>query len=338
MEKTRRLLLSDIHLGGPRAWFQRSAHEANLLAFLAYAAAQPDVKDLVLLGDLFDTWMFPMSEAPLRAPEIAARHAPVIQAIQACRGAVENIFFVPGNHDFNVGQADLDGAFGPGVVTWIPRYTGGLLYAEHGSRFAMFNATDRLHDPAGGYPLGYFITRLLASTDKAYDRPGSILGYVDDLLEAASTTRTLASSVLEALAELAGKGPDDTFQMPDGRRPLSVREVQAKYAPLFDRWVEKFGFRYAMKAIHGEMGSLGWFADRLCEKNGYRVVVLGHTHDAELDHDVIELSGKRVYANAGYWCSKAPTFVEVDKRDGRFAVRLHSMKDGAPYEMKAFVV
>jgi hypothetical protein len=209
------------------------------------------------------------------------------------------VFHVDGNHDMHVGQADRDAVFGTGVATWIPQYDAGLLYAEHGSRFAMFNARDELHDPTDGFPLGYFITRILASSDKEYDRPGSVIRYVDDLLEAAITTSTLAESVIEALAELTGKHSSDTFEMPGARQKLTIAQVQKKYAPLFQRWSEKFGPRYAMQAIMGEMGSLGWFADRLCKQNGYRIVVLGHTHASEVDEDSLLLSQSRVYANAG---------------------------------------
>lgn len=101
------------------------------------------------------------------------------------------MFYVDGNHDMHVGQADRDAVFGPGVATWIPQYDAGLLYAEHGSRFVMFNARDELHDPTHGFPLGYFITRILASSDEEYDQPGSVIRYVDDLLEAAIATSSL---------------------------------------------------------------------------------------------------------------------------------------------------
>lgn len=348
MAKTRRFFISDVHLGGDanKAWFQPDLHEAPLLAFFDHIAKQEDVKDLVLLGDFFDTWMFPMdAQLPKTLAEvITARHPTIIEAVKSARKAVENVFYVNGNHDMHVTQEDLNAVFGADVATWIPRYNAGLLYAEHGSRFTMFNAPDKMHDPLDGLPLGYFITRMLASTNEEYDRPGSVIKYIDDLLEAAFTPTTVAQSVIEAIAELAGKKPHDTFTMPNRRPTITIADVQRRYAPLFQRWIEKFGQRYAIQAVMGELGSLGWFADRLCEKQGYKVVVFGHTHGSELDKDSFLIKGNRAYANAGYWCPKPDrkddraTFVEVDKVGGKFSVQLWSYKGGKPNKEKIVVV
>ena len=67
------------------------------------------------------------------------------------------------------------------------------------------------------------------------------------------------------------------------------------------------------------------FGDRLCEKKGYKVAILGHTHESELDKDWF-LVKDRGYANAGYWCTKKPTYVEVDKRKKEFHVALKTLK------------
>ena len=79
-------------------------------------------------------------------------------------------------------------------VQWIQQYHGGLLHAEHGNRFAMFNARDRINDPVGGLPLGYFVSRILAGRSD-YESPAAIATYVDDLLESVFTTTTIAESL-----------------------------------------------------------------------------------------------------------------------------------------------
>jgi UDP-2,3-diacylglucosamine pyrophosphatase LpxH len=332
-DKTRRFFISDIHLGGEKAWHKISKHQGNLLAFLKWLRAQPDIKDIVLLGDSFDTWMYPMNDRPESIVEIGRRHSEVIQAIARCSatngGSAENIFCVSGNHDMHLAQGDLDTLFGDGVVQHVPCYNAGLLYGEHGHRFGMFNAPDKLHDPQDGLPLGYFITRMVASSGLHYDSPGAALGCVDDLLEAAFTTQAIAASVIEALMERFGMRPDAEFVMPYGRRSVTIGEVQKKYAPLYTRWVEKFGHYYALQAIRGEGGSLGWFADRLSNKLGLRVVVLGHTHRGLVEEDTCVVKN-RIYANAGYWCDdRKQSFVEIDKQPkGRFAVKLWSVAAG----------
>jgi len=98
----------------------------------------------------------------------------------------------------------------------VKEYRSAGLYASHGHNHAMFNAHDQMHDPGRGLPLGYFISRMLAG-DETYTKPGSILSFVDDLLEAAFTTQTISESVIEALMEHTGKAPADGFKMPSGR-------------------------------------------------------------------------------------------------------------------------
>ena len=345
MGNPRRFFMSDVHLGGPKAWFKPDQHKANMLACLRWitkeAADLKNVKDLVLLGDLFDTWMFPMDEPPLELDAIANLHPEIIAAIRGCSEVLNsiggNVFYVNGNHDMHVTQAELDRVFHPGVVRWIPRYQGGLLYAEHGSRFAMFNAPDYLHDTASGLPVGYFVTRMLASGNNTYDSPRAIYGYVDEILKAIFTTETVAECLVEAIMEVAGRKPDDVFKMAGGRRDLTIADVRTKYAKLYQKWNSKFGPQYTLNAIRADVGSLGWFADELCRSQGFKVVVLGHTHDEELDKESLFLKGSRGYANSGYWCCAAPSLVEVEKNPKCFMVRLHDWRNGEkakPREME----
>lgn len=344
MAKTRRLFLSDVHLGGDEraSWFQKDRHEARLVAFLEWVAAQTDVKDLVLLGDLFDEWMWPMDQKPQALTTvIPQRHPAVLSAVKAAKAAVENVFYVNGNHDLGVSQTELDALFGAGVVKWITQYNAGLLYAEHGSRFGLFNARDRMHDPTQGLPLGYFITRLLAGTEVAYTSPGALLSFVDDLLEAMFTTQTLASSVIEAVAEVTGRGDDATVVMPGNRPPISVAQIKARYAPLVQRWVERFGPGYAINAIRAEGDGLAWFAKRLHKQQGFRVVVLGHTHHEHHDvftdgllglHPAAD-AGTFAYLNSGYFCPSGngrATVAEVDKRDDGYTARVLDLTNGVP--------
>ena len=326
MTATKRIFISDVHIGmrSKKDWF-REKHEPALVKFLKWVARQGNtIKDLILLGDLFELWMVPVDALPPTIEDVLKmkENREILKALRKCVAALENVFYVNGNHDMGVVGKDLDVLSTNGkTVRHVPAYQAGLLYAEHGSRFAMFNARDKLHDPKDGLPLGYFVTRIMATSKEKYDKPGSIASYIDDALEAAYTTQTLAQSVIEALMELANLLPDSEIVMPHPRRSLTIREVQGKYAPLWNRWVEKFGYRYAINAIQGELGHLGWFGDRLCKKYGYRVVVMGHTHDAEMDKDWF-MTRDRVYANAGHWCCRAPTYVEVNKQKDKYVVSL----------------
>lgn len=70
------------------------------------------------------------------------------------------------------------------------------------------------------------------------------------------------------------------------------------------------------------MGSLGWFADRICKKKDFKVVIMGHTHDSEFDKDTPLFGKDRIYANSGYWCGETSHFVLVDKLNSSFEVSL----------------
>jgi len=344
MAKTARVFLSDVHLGTGRSydWFQPSRHRAKLLAVLDYAIEHHTrIKDLVLLGDIFDTWLCPIEQPPHTIADILAANPEIVAKLRVCVEKLDNVFYINGNHDMSVTQQDL-APLGVGArkVQRIPAYQAGLLYAEHGHRFAMFNAADRLHDPTHALPIGYFVTRVLCGHSD-YNKPGAIVRYIDDLLESACTTQTITSSVLEALMELTGHCDDDVVHMPFGRQKWTLGAVKRRYASVFDRWVEKFGHRYAIRSVLGELNALGWFADRLATSRGYRVVVLGHSHQAKMDKDQWFVADDRIYANAGYMCPSGDddtNFIEVDKSPQGLVVNLMRADDNAVSTVKTLRV
>ena len=71
MSATRRIFISDVHIGlrGQAKWLKRqwfqNRHVNNLVCLLDEIATQGDsIKDLVLLGDFFETWMAPVDIVP----------------------------------------------------------------------------------------------------------------------------------------------------------------------------------------------------------------------------------------------------------------------------------
>lgn len=325
-------VLSDIHLGSglDSDWYKKSVHEDELLKlldFIAERGGQDDTRvELVLAGDVFDTWLCPMDETPPTIKQIIEHNTNIIDKLKDVLRSVD-VFYMNGNHDMHVTAEDLSSiAVGNKSIRYINEYRSGLMKVEHGHRYAMFNARDKLNDPQHGLPIGYFITRLLAG-DESYDGPGAIASYVDDLLEAAFTTQTISSSVIEALTEHVGKSSNDAFKMPFGRKEVTIAEVKKRYAKLFDLWVDKFGYLYAINSIRAEMGSLNWFADRLARKHDYNVVIMGHTHGGKIDEDRILFDRNRVYANAGYWATKKPSYIHVNKDNGNYAVTLFEKQD-----------
>ena len=82
----KRIIISDIHLGDDarysdpeperRARFIPSEHRERLLNFLnkQVIAQKENVKDLVLLGDVFDTWVCPFDALPPTYDSIFSSH------------------------------------------------------------------------------------------------------------------------------------------------------------------------------------------------------------------------------------------------------------------------
>lgn len=320
-------VLSDIHLGTGQEWdwYQKKQHEKELIDTLEYITQKPNPEniELVLAGDVFDTWLCPMDERPPSIAQILEHNKDVVDELKRCVSSLGGVFYINGNHDMHVTQNDLNCInCGDKSIQCISEYRAGLLKVEHGHKYAMFNAKDKLNDGMHGLPIGYFITRMLAGNED-YDKPGAIARYIDDLLEAAITTQTISSSVIEALMEHTGKRPDDEFIMPFGRRNMSINEIKDKYANLFTRWVEKYGYWYAINSIRAELGNLGWFADRLARRHDYRVVVMGHTHDSGIDEDRVLVNEDRIYANSGFWATDKPSYVHIEKAQRQYTVSLY---------------
>ena len=70
--RTKRIFISDIHIGTNEiwSWFKNQEHQRRLLSFLKWIKEQEDVKDLVLLGDIFDTWVHPYNMEPIDIKDI----------------------------------------------------------------------------------------------------------------------------------------------------------------------------------------------------------------------------------------------------------------------------
>lgn len=330
-ETTKRIFVSDVHLGrgAPTDWF-KPAHTSKFQSALQHVLANSDtIKDLVLLGDIFDTWIVPVREKPDPVDVIATRHPEIIDVLKQCGDKLSNVFYLNGNHDMGVEQSDLDAIFGAGKIQHIPRYHAGMLYAEHGNAYALFNAPDPVADPADSLPLGYYISRIVAGHED-YETPGAVLAYIDDIIETMVTPETVPQGVLQALMERYGYRDSDEVVMPGARPNVTLGDVKKRYSTLLVRWIQRYGHIYTFDSIRSELNSLGWAADRLCKDNGYRVVVFGHTHHASEDLDRWLVAKERLYVNSGYFCTDDPSLVEVDKDGDKLIVKLLAVQaDGS---------
>jgi len=263
-----------------------------------------DIKDIVLLGDIFNSWVWPADQAPPDYDRIFESNPLVLQKLLEIMASGINLFFLHGNHDFDLSSDKVQAAV-PGIQP-VTCYRSGLIFAEHGHQYDIYNKPDYFCDPAFGRPIGYFITRLMTSAGQVQFNLLDLPGVIDDILEAALTSQTIFASIIEALAERAGMTGDDEVLLPGDKR-ISINQLKDRYQKLGEVYnlSELISDLYERRYLHGP-------ADRLCQQHDYHVVVFGHTHNALIDKDFF-LVKDRIYANTGCFCKDKAYCVEIDK-------------------------
>jgi len=360
MEK-KRVYISDIHMNAgkgfeaanekhPYEWL-RPDETGRFAEFLRFLNDPDSVQEIIIIGDLMDNWVYPVDMVPPSLESIVK--APVNRGIvQALKKLSKNekitVLYLPGNHDMGVTKELIDQNF-PGMIfggtaLYNSVYRSSRLRAEHGSAHAMFNAPDPINSPGTRIPLGYFISRVVATRSRdTGSGERHYWKYADDLLETLGPQR-LASSIFEAVLEEACLNADTPIRMPkrNGKADaVTAGQVKEKYARLYDQWQETYGAGEAFKAMMAEIGFLGNLADRLCKKSDTNVVIFGHSHDWKLDKDKWFV-GDRIYANCGTWCddNKPCTWVESqkDREERRHIIRVMEWNNGTPTQLDVATV
>jgi UDP-2,3-diacylglucosamine pyrophosphatase LpxH len=356
MEK-RRIYISDIHMNAgkgfktdkdkhPYEWLGPA--EANRFAdFLNFLNDSDTIREVIIIGDLMDDWVYPVDVVPPSLDSIvkAPINKKIVQALKKmCKNKNIGVLYLPGNHDMGVNlkliQRNFPGMIFGGSALYNSVYRTSRLRAEHGSAYAMFNAPDPINSPGTRLPLGYFISRVIATkTRDTGDEKRHYWSYADELLETLGPQK-LAASVFKAVLEEACLNDKTAIRMPkrNGKgESVTAIQVIEKYAALYDQWQETYGAGEAFKAMMAEIGFLGNLADRLCKKKDTNVVIFGHSHDWKLDKDKLFVDD-RIYANCGTWSddSKKCTWVESqkDRKTRRHFVRVMDWNNGQPKELK----
>lgn len=178
------VVISDLHLGVNDAFTECKKNRQALVDFLNQIKNSPNVKELVIAGDLFDGWFLPMDYVMPQSPSIfwdsvAANNKTVVEAFNAIikTGNIK-VTYAPGNHDILLTQADVNRIF-PGInqardnVQGLGKYITGAnseIVIEHGHRYNFFCAPDQIsnrditNNNSSILPPGYFFTRIATSS------------------------------------------------------------------------------------------------------------------------------------------------------------------------------
>jgi UDP-2,3-diacylglucosamine pyrophosphatase LpxH len=339
MSKTKRLFISDIHLSSKEiyenypdiSWFKPNKHKQRLLNFIdnSIIAKEKNIKDVILLGDIFNTWVCPASISPPSYQEIFNANKDILDKFQNILTNGINLFYTNGNHDFDLMPAEIENRING--IRAINYYRTGRIHAEHGNRFDIYNKPDCVTDPAYGKPIGYVMSRLAASGGGREIGILDLPTFIDDIIEAAVTDQNIFSSIIEGLAERVNMRDDDPILMPNERK-ITIGELKERYKELSDVYNKRelIADLFQRRYLNGP-------ADRLCQKHDFNVVIFGHTHNAMIDKDYF-LVEDRIYANTGSWCKDKAYCVEIDKSQrasSQVRVRLYRVKEDGSLKREA---
>lgn len=345
---SRVIFISDLHISNAQKWswfdYGTGGDETRLLKLLDYLLKHPDPElDIVFLGDVFDNWVCPPDTQPPTWEEIfqSAKNQPILTALRRL-AAMTPVYYVNGNHDFQLTQALLEGAV-PGIryLENCYRNTNLQVHGEHGHRYGMFNAPDPVNDPTNHLPLGYYTSRLAASMqlknsieviqnifnsclcnilDSSVDTVEAF--FVDDPAHS-----RLSDLIIDSVATTAGLGDSTPVVMPRGEK-ITLAEVKNRYRSLFRQYRARVASpQQVLKHIGADTIQLKPYVQTIRSAQGPWIVVLGHSHVYGCDLDPKIFYGfDSIYLNGGTWLGKDySTYAEVLRENGgqKIIARVH---------------
>jgi UDP-2,3-diacylglucosamine pyrophosphatase LpxH len=348
-ERTAIVSISDPHMGEERAvdrgycWFSENADA--LTDFVQKVQGNEKVRELVILGDLFDEWLIPFDTKPFDGAVSdskeyfhSVRNAPTNAVIfdtlaEISSGGKIPLVYVRGNHDMLTDPTTLDELL-PDVV--FKGQTDGLgsyspvdgVMMEHGHRYDFFNSPQPLVNPDHILPPGYFVSRLWAAGMEAEaDQKGALS--MEETAEGPFGDRKYTFPLTWDVALIYSEA-----QFPD-LVPPSLNDPVVLMTGI-DRYADPFSFDGAKEMyVNGNIETLWpdtqeahgvqapmpvaisilngrsdlFVAAELeyleKEERDIRIVVFGHTHEPMLDVYPPGEDHTSIYANTGSWVNEA---------------------------------
>ena len=181
-ERNMIVVISDLHFGADSTYAECNDNLGPLEKLLNQIKAAPNVKELVIAGDLVDEWFVPATTDTYQGKD----QADFVERLATANQGVFDVFnsiiqegkifvtYVPGNHDLAITAANIERIL-PGVNQARDNVLGLGTYSpvdcpeiaiEHGHRFDFFCAPDPFSNqdiaPGTILPPGYFYTRIAA--------------------------------------------------------------------------------------------------------------------------------------------------------------------------------
>ncbi len=311
------------------SWF-KDTNKKKLKCFLNKLAKDENVNELIILGDFIDLWLYPLETIPLNTGKIFEKNLDVVKAFQSCVRNIPNVYYMPGNHDMGIKEADLSqlksGDKSVRILTQeeYSKMYDNMRHLEHGHMVDMFNAPDESDDTIGGYPLGYFITRIVTSANpkNQFEVYEKLIIEIRKFLSSNESSGTeihsaidfghlFISTIITALELFTGVSDKTLIRFEDSEidKKYSVGDIKNHYSNLYNIWLKKWPDNLLNTMLTGFIQyGLNWYSDILLNKpKPPTVLVMGHTHyaiDAPYDND-------GSWCNSGPLYDKSPHYVEV---------------------------
>ena len=348
-ERTAIVCISDVHMGEERAvdrgysWFAENADA--LQDFVEKVQEDETVRELVILGDLFDEWLIPFDTKPFdgtvtnsREYFHAVRNAPTNALIfdtlaEISSGGKIHLVYVRGNHDMLIDPTTLDELLPdavfkgqiPGLGSYSP--VAGVMM-EHGHRYDFFNSPQQLVNPDHILPPGYFVSRLWAAGMAAEaDQEGALSAAETDqgpfgdkelafpLAWDAALIYTEVQfpaldppSLSDPVILMSGiDGYADPFSF-DGAKAMYVDgNIKTLWPDTQDQNGVQAIMPVAISILNGHSDLFVEAEVEYLENEGrdIRIVVFGHTHAPMLDVYPPGDPHTGIYANTGSWVNEA---------------------------------
>jgi Calcineurin-like phosphoesterase len=274
------VVLSDIHIGNgaKTCWYQPTVHHDYLQAALEWIVSHRDaVREVILLGDVFDVWTYEPSVRPPTMSDIITHNlkllgpaGPFAKLVKALPGRVRLLL---GNHDGTLTPGDIatlnaslggDVAKGeainlvtcPVLVLRAGGADGTAVAFTHGHHWCMFNAPDE-QSPWHTLPVGHLVSRAIAyrvARDLAKQNlpnaaelplsgnPAGLGSFQSSILTLFTTgtswfRKHIAEELLKAIGEWSHMPDTEPILLP-GTATTTLREGKARFVDLYRRWAD----------------------------------------------------------------------------------------------------
>jgi UDP-2,3-diacylglucosamine pyrophosphatase LpxH len=350
--RSKLVFISDIHMNvdGTYSWLVK--HAVDLARFLTDLNKRDDVAELIILGDLLDDWVCPVSYTPQTFSDVLSANynngvVPALQEI--CHNGDIDVTYVTGNHDmlsFTSSNKEIISQTFPHMAILsdspgLGAYTkDDIIWAEHGHRYTLFNAPDTWSRPGGHLPMGYFISRFAASKSlskgQVYTTPETLdlffnsPSQVQEYMEQAGYDGEVGSvfddaliiAIFNAIGLWSGNGPLVPFNMNglDGftNDPI-VEKVALMYDTIFSNWSSRQNIVNPSEAVLNELGHLNSAAnllfkmpERIKDRYPFTPRIILFGHTHQAAFQYHSGDVETLYVNTGTWVDQKPDMTWVE--------------------------